>query len=238
MALPCYLAMTAAEMAGSQTIPSHPAWMACHFSPYGTGLSNFPRELPAGAMIILNDRTPVQGHDPALIAEQLSAMAEDLAASAVLLDFQREENTQTAAIAKSIIEKLPCPVGVTEYYGTELSCALFLPPPPLYMTLSQYLAPWAGRELWLEIALDSQVITLTPEGCRASSPFPALPAEPYHTDAGLHCRYHTEISPARAAFTLFRTPEDLDGLLPEAEDLGVTRAVGLYQELKTHKALL
>ena len=32
-------------------------------------------------------------------------------------------------------------------------------------------------------------------------------------------------------FTLFRTPEDLDALLTEGEALGVTRAVGLYQEL-------
>lgn len=238
MAFPCYLAMTAAEMAGSQTIPSHPAWMACHFSPYSTGLSNCPQALPPGAMIILNDRTPVQGHDPVLVTAQLSDMAEAMQASAVLLDFQRPGNQDAAAIARTVAEALPCPVGTTKQYGVDLPCGLFLPPPPLHIPLERYLAPYQGRELWLELALDSQVITLRSEGCRISDPFPAQPEENYHRDSRLHCGYHIAVSQDQATFTLFRTPEDLDSLLLEAEGLGVTRAVGLYQELHIAKALL
>ena len=71
MGLPLYLAMTGGEISGAREVP-HPAWMACHFSPYGQALTNIPRELPEGAMLILNDRVPCQGHSPALAAQQLA----------------------------------------------------------------------------------------------------------------------------------------------------------------------
>ena len=37
-----FLAMTAAEIRANPDISSPIGWMACHFSPYGTGLSNLP----------------------------------------------------------------------------------------------------------------------------------------------------------------------------------------------------
>ena len=83
MPLPIYLAMTAAEFRQNPAISGKIGWMACHFSPYGTGLSNCPTELPPGSMLILNDRTPVCGHDPALIAAQLAEMATQLNCSRV-----------------------------------------------------------------------------------------------------------------------------------------------------------
>ena len=81
MTLPMHLAMTAAELACCDSLPSHPAWMACHFSPYGTGLSNLPEHLPEGALLILNDRTPVFGHDPQVICAQLHQIYEASALS-------------------------------------------------------------------------------------------------------------------------------------------------------------
>ena len=42
MAIRQYLAMTAAEMTQAGSLPRHAAWMACHFSPYSTGLTNLP----------------------------------------------------------------------------------------------------------------------------------------------------------------------------------------------------
>ena len=71
MALTLYLAMTAAELQNCRQIPEHIAWMACHFSPYSSGISNVPVQLPAGSVLILNDRIPPQGHDPELVARQL-----------------------------------------------------------------------------------------------------------------------------------------------------------------------
>ena len=52
MAIAQYLAMTAAEMIGSTFLPQKAAWMACHFSPYSTGLCNLPSALPPGSLLI------------------------------------------------------------------------------------------------------------------------------------------------------------------------------------------
>ena len=47
MGLPLYLAMTAAELSAAEALPRKMAYMACHFSLYGTGLSNIPEQLEA-----------------------------------------------------------------------------------------------------------------------------------------------------------------------------------------------
>ena len=68
MVLPMNLAMTAAEMSSAAPLPEKIAWMACHFSAYSLGITNIPASLPKGAMLILNDRFPCQGHSPGLTA--------------------------------------------------------------------------------------------------------------------------------------------------------------------------
>ena len=231
MALPVYLAMTAAEMAGNPVFPENTAFMACHFSPYSTGMSNFPEALPKGAMLILNDRTPPQGHDPQLIARQLQQLAEEMDCSSVLLDFQRPGSAETAAIARAVVQALPCPVGISECYADTLSGPVFLSVPPLHRPLQETANSWPDRELWLELALDSQVLTVKEDGSHFGPVFPAERIEPFHTDADLCCSYHITVSETEARFTLFRTPENLSMLLSKAESLGITRAIGLYQEL-------
>ena len=64
MAIAPFLAMTGAEMRNNSVLPDKIAWMACHFSPYGTGLSNLPKNLPAGSLLMVDDITPPHGHDP------------------------------------------------------------------------------------------------------------------------------------------------------------------------------
>lgn len=230
MALPLYLAMTAAEIRAKTALPSKLSWMACHFSPYGTGLSNLPRNLPEGTMLILNDRTPIHGHDRALITEELSALVTELRCDSVLLDFQRPGIEETAALANTIVTELPCPVGVSEQYARGLTCPVFLPPVPPDTPLAEHLRPWQDREIWLEAALAGQVITLTEAGSSATPlPHSASPEDGFRDDA-LHCHYRIEVDES-ARFTLFRTPQDLSELLEEAAQYEVTRAVGLYQEL-------
>ena len=73
MAIPQYLAMTAAEMAGTAPLPRYMAWMACHFSPYSTGLTNLPAKLHQGSLLILNDRTPIHCHDPERVCRELNS---------------------------------------------------------------------------------------------------------------------------------------------------------------------
>lgn len=231
MAIPLFLAMTGAELQKNGPFPSNIAWMACHFSAYGTGISNAPEDLEPGSMVILNDRTPICGHDPERVADQMAQLAERVHAGAILLDFQRPDMPEAAAIASLVVQRCPCPVGVTEYYAHNLDCPVFLSPVPPHVPLAQHLEAWQGREVWLEIALDGTEILVSPEGCTYTPcPF-STPAERSHLDAQLHCHYEIVTAPEQICFRLFRTVEDLDSLVDAAAQMGVTRAVGLYQEL-------
>lgn len=229
MALPVYLAMTAAEIAGSKALPEKLGYMACHFSAYGTGLSNPPASLPEGSMILLNDRIPIAGHDPNIITQQLEKICEHFKASCVLLDFQRPGIQETSDLVKQITRSLSCPTGVSDVYANGSDTPVFLPPVPLDIQISEYLAPWHGREIWLEIAADALCLTLTGQGCKAA-PIPPPQETPHYNDT-LCCHYMIETEAQQARFLLHRTGKDLDELLAKAAAMGVTRAVGLYQEL-------
>lgn len=231
MAIDRYFAMTAAEIQTNLEFPERIGWMACHFSPYGTGLSNLPDSLPPGSMLILNDRTPICGHDSNLIIRQLSDTIEALDCSCLLLDFQWENHPETKALAEAITKALPCPVGVSHLYAEELDCAGFLPPVPLDVPLAVHLAPWAGREVWLEAALDGLEITVTEQGAKAIPILHSAALDSAMHDDKLHCHYQIQTDGNSAKFSLFRTCDDLNDLVTEAENLGIRRIVGLYQEL-------
>lgn len=231
MALACYLAMTAAEIAACPSPPENFAWMACHFAPYGTGLSNYPRLLAQGGMLILNDRTPVHGHEPGRVADELAQAADAMNCRCVLLDLQRPDCRETEEIVRAVTQSISCPVGVSVPYAAGLSCPVFLPPCPLHMPIGDFLSPWLGREIWLEAALSWQHILLTPQGTVFSACPPEVPPASTYSDKGLHCHYWVDIQNDQAQFTLFSTKEMLVGKLQEAEALGVTQAIGLYQEL-------
>ena len=229
MAIVPYLAMTASEFHAGSPLPCPAAWMACHFSPYGTGLSNLPPALPKGSLLILNDRTPVFGHSPERISQQLAEAAERLECSGILLDFQRPGEERTQAITAAIAA-LSCPVAVTPPYAEGLDCAVFLPPPPMTTPLQNHLAPWQGRTIWLEAALQQQCVRVDKAGSTAlpwdgdSLPCP-------HTDDLLHCAYRTEVHSDHIDFFLCRDAVQLRALLEEGQQLGIRRFVGLYQQL-------
>lgn len=230
MALPLYLAMTGKEIA-CQALPERLAYMACHFSPYGEGLCDFPPGLPKGSMLILDDRIPVWRHDPVRVAEQLAELIQEYGCSGCLLDFQRPVTAQAIQIVRAVNQALPCPVAVTEHYAEGSSCAVFLAAPGPNKPLRDIAAKWAGRELWLEAALETVQYTLDKGGNRRE-PIPyRLPDVPFHRHEGLCCTYHMDISQTQAVFTISRTPEDVEHLLAQAEELGFAQAVGLYQQL-------
>lgn len=231
MAIERYLAMTAAEITSCGALPDRLGYMACHFSPYGTGLSGCPSGLPEGAMLIVNDRISLRGHDPGRILFQLRELTEKFHCGSVLLDFERRVSREAADLAELLAEELACPVGVSATYAQDLLCPVFLPPVPCDTPPEDYLAPWAGREIWLEAGLVGMGITLTPEGAHLSPPFICAQNHPVHHDGRLHCHYQI-LTADSARFSFHRRPEDLDALLEEAEALGVTRAIGLYQELR------
>lgn len=231
MAIVPFLAMTAAEMRQASCYPEKIAWMACHFSPYSTGLSNLPTCIPPGSLLMVDDITPPHGHDPVLITEQLTFYAEKLQCCGILLDFQRQSCPETAALAKHLSEALPYPTAVSESYAGGLDCPVFLSSIPPSVAPEDHLRPWQGREVWMEIGLWREILTLTQQGCTVTPlSHPDLSREGF-SDPKLHCHYTIETNEKSAGFTLWRTAEDIQKLLEVAETLGVTTAVGLFQEL-------
>ena len=232
MAIEPILAMTAAEIRNISALPRKIAWMACHFSPFGLGLSNLPQTLPAGSVLMVDDITPPNRHDPVLITQQLTQCAEELQCSSILLDFQRGGCAETQAIAKHLVSALPGHVVISACYASDLDCPVFLPPVPPSVPLETHIAPWEGREIWLEISLEEEVLTLTEDGCEITSlPYPDLSSEGLE-EKELHCHYQITANEKSARFTLWRTNGDLSKFLEKAEGLGITTAIGLYQELQ------
>lgn len=229
MAIPLYLAMTGMEAMYASVMPPKMAWLSCLFSPYSMGVSNLPKQLPPDSLLILSDRTPIYGHDPQQIRSQLEEVITRFSCCGLLLDFQVCENNELEELAKSLLD-LPCPVAVSETYAHALPCPVFLPPIPLDTTPETYLSPWTGREVWLEMALDCMAVEVTEQGIRRNDALACeLPATPFYDEA-LCCHYGITVSD-RITFHLQRQRSDLENLLTRAETSGVTRAVGLYQEL-------
>lgn len=231
MGIPLYLAMTAAEFAACRALPEKIGWMACHFSLYGTGLCNLPDKLPKDSLLILNDRTPICGHDSGLIFEQLSALITGQSVAALLLDFQRPDVPETHILAKQL-SGLPCPVCISHLYARELNCPVFVPPVPVNCQMEEHLAPWQGREIWLESALGSMTVRVDSHGSLITEYAPEKNTPLPFSAADLHCHYRIETHADTAAFHMQRSKEDLTRLLEQSTQYGVTTAVGLYQELK------
>lgn len=233
MALPVYLAMTAAEISSCSQLPETLAWMACHFSPGSQGLSNLPATLPPGAMLILNDREPIQTHSALLVAHQLCETVRRLECESVLLDFQRPPEDVSMAFVQAILDEVPCPVAVSEGFAPSFACPVFLSPGPLHIPPKLHLAPWKGREIWVEAALTQEALTVTESGVQHASHFPPEHLQGGFYDASLCCNYQTDITDSSIKFTFFDTLHTLQQKLESLQIAGVSRAVGLYQELKT-----
>ena len=221
MGNPQYLAMTAAEFALCKELPEKIAWMACHFSPYGFGLSNRPKELPPGSILMINDRIEPTCHNADLVAIQAYETAEALQCSGILLDFQRPGNGLTQQIAVAVTAASP------NHYAKELDCAVFLPPPPLRCDTSEYFSYWQDREIWLETYEQWETVTITEHTVSVTQDTPAATPElPLWNDA-LCCRYKTDVYDDRAVFSLHRGVKELQAL-----HCYVTNYVGLYQEYR------
>lgn len=230
MAIRSFLAMTAAEFAAAGVLPAHIAWMACHFSAYGTGLTNLPASLPPDSLLILNDRIPICGHDPERICQQLLKAVQTMSCCGLLLDFQRSGVEESFRLVRHLVSGLPFPVAVSDCYAKALDCPVFLAPCPHHVPLSQYILPWQGRELWLDLASNGETIQLTKERSRITPiPLGEIP-QCGHSDSLLHCHYSIEAGADSALFTLWRTAEDMASLSDEAEKAGISTLVGLYSE--------
>jgi len=229
MSLRFYLAMTEAEIRSAPALPRNLAYMACHFSPYGTGLVNIPERLPPNSILVVNDRVPVLRHDPEQIAKQLADAVRKLRVFGVLMDLQIPDNPRTAKIVQKVTTALNCPVGVSESYATAQAGPIF-GAPPIYRSLKEYVYSKKDRPLWLEAFQETALLTLTSAGCTASIG-EALSGESFFDEA-LQCRYQFTVKQDRALFSLSRQAEEVASYLRLAESLGIEVAVGLYQQFR------
>lgn len=228
MGLPLYLALSREEWAGAVRLPPYFGWLGCHFGANGCGIEGLPPEpVP---LLILDDRIPPREQD----TEEGCAVLQDLSAEgrfeALLLDFQRPALPKSQNLARRLVQALSCPVGVSADYAASLPCPVFLPPLPLRRSLQTHLRPWAGREIWLDLALQQETVTVTETGAVCQPGCPSIEG-PELRDEALFCHYQTEILDDRAVFKIRRSKEDFHSLMEAAEALGVRRAMGLWQEL-------
>ena len=231
MALPLYLAMTASEIASVDTIPTNFAYMACHYSAFSQGLSNIPSTLPKNSVLILNDNFPCQDHSPSLVADQLKELVDTFHCESLLLDFQRPPTPETEQMITAIVSAISTPVVISAGHGSAWKGPVFLPPCPLHIPLAEYLLPWKGHEIWLEAALCQEEITVYPHGTAFTPQFPPCNLSGGFTEDTLCCNYQIQEYDDHIAFTLYDTADSLNRKLSHAQDLGVIRAVGLWQEL-------
>lgn len=219
-----YLAMTAGEYRGFHGAGAV-AWMACHFSADHKGICNLPQSLPPQSLILLDDSSPMDGHDPGRVTAQLSDLCRQVKAAGVILDLQRPKTNRAEAMVKVIVQALNCPVAVTEAYASVTGCPVLVSA-PIHLSLEQVVKPWKKREIWLDLPLGIQ--TVDPKEVS-----PVMPPEEGsfpHYDKFRHCQYKTRSTPRGLQFTLCRNKTMLPGLLERAWKLGITKAVGLYQE--------
>ncbi len=221
-----YLAMTAAEMQKTHPLPEKVAYMACHFSPYTLGLSNLPSSLPPGSLLMLNDRTPICGHDPDAVMGQLEDAVKYFSCTGVVLDFQRPGAEAMVHAASA----LPCPVCVTPSYGEIGDFPVLVPPVPPDRALADWLKQFPGKEQWLELAVSVMTVTVAAGGAAAAFLPPWDAPKNGHADKELFCHYEIRLKEDAAVFTLFRTDSDIAALAEKAAGLGISQFIGLYQE--------
>ena len=223
MAIPMFLAMTADEIRNVSVLPNNVAYLGCHFSSKQLSL---PDVLPPGSGLILDDRNPIPKVDFAPVTERLW----ELNPAFILLDFQRPSEENSMVLAAAIAE-LPCPVAMPPDYGTQLRCPVFLPPIPPHISAEEHLAPWAHREVWLELALDAVQISITKKGSQCNPITHGQPETGAHTDSMLHCHYKISTREDVLDFYCYRTREDISALLHSPLPSNLTCTVGLFREL-------
>lgn len=227
-----YLAMTAAEVQSNPN-PDFPiGWMSCHFSPNNPGLSNVPTSLPPNSLLILDDSFPFQNHDVDTIENQLKEIISQFQIQKLLLDLQRPKSEEVEMLIAQFCNALPCSMAVTESYAEKSSCGVFLSPPPLHRTLKDHIVPWRGKEIWLELAPQAACYAITESGCSIKPDSLTAKEQFPHRDKNLHVSYRIEPSEDCVVFRLQRSQEELEKLVKEAENLGITTVIGLYQEFK------
>lgn len=233
MSLPLYLAMTDSEIDMHPSGITHCAYMACRFSPSSIGLCKPYAIIPSGSVLMLDDQFPFRDHNPDIILMELRELITQHSCESLLLDFERRDDPELDRLASYIIDRIQIPIAAPPCYAKNRKCAVFLPPLPPDTDLKSHMRPWEGQEVWLEVALDGLDVTVTKNGAKAVYvPHPDMHGN-MHRDPNLMCHYSIHPGERQFLFHLQRNNEDIMELMSRAEAMGVSRFIGLYQELHT-----
>lgn len=210
-------------MAPSGALPRDVGY-ARFFCPFDEAVQE---SLPEGCLPIFTDSAPYRGQAPEEIASRWLPLLQG--APGIVLDFQRPRQPGLWAFVQGLRPLLPCPIApVPEYADSE--GPVFLPPIPPDTPLEEALAPWQGREIWLDLGICTRKLTLTPMGCRSEEWISEEAAG--FSDDRLCCHYRIEHPEADTfRFLLWRSGPDIASLMEQGRHLGVRRYVGLYPEL-------
>jgi hypothetical protein len=206
--------------------------MACHFSPYGLGLSNLPRQLPEGAVILVSDRIPPGGHDAGVVVSQLEELAQQFHPKAIVLDLERTGDDFCAELAAKCDSISGTETVVAAAYAEGLQCSVFLGAAQLWTPAEQWLRPWSGRRIWAECVLQRALVRITEDG----AVYRELPWEPPRqevlADGQQAVVYGVREQADAVEVMLWRGKEQLALWMEKLEKLGVEHFLGLYQQLK------
>lgn len=214
-----YLAVTEKEI-GNFSGPV--AWMACRFAQRQPGLENLPSQLPPGSLIMVDDLQPIFGHSPARVARQLESLCKKHRSAGIILDLQRKKTPQAMQMVKALLQIKEIPIALTPEYAREFSCPVLVTV-PIHLKLQQVVAPWKGREIWLDIPMGQVNLRqgkVTEEKSSHSGS--------YQWDRFLCCGY---AKTGQDAYTLCRTKAMLPKILDEAAKLGIAKALILASEI-------
>lgn len=228
MKIPLYLAMTSDEINHNAKTPENIAWMSIRFDQAGDGLFNFPSESFSNCILILDDYYPYTQHNCKKICQQLKKHIDENNYNGLLLDFQRQQDKNLYTLAHALERELPCKVAMPPNYCNDESI-VFLPPPAPAVPPEDYLKPWTGHEIWLDLTTQAYAMHFTIHGiseCEAQQD-----AFPFY-DKDLCTHYNVKADTEGITFSFRRTREDCMSMLEEIEAFHVRAAFSLYREME------
>lgn len=228
MKIPLYLAVTSDEISKKVNLPTNTAWMSIRFDQAGDGLFNFPPAPFDKGILILDDYHPYSQHSCEKICHQLKNYMDENNYTGLLLDFQRPRDENLYNLARMLERELSCKVAMPPNYSNGDSI-VFLPPPSPVVSPADYLTPWKGREIWLDLTTQAYALCFTADGIsERANPNDVFP----FYDKSLCTHYHVKTVAENITFSFRRTREDCMSMLDEAEAYNVRAAFSLYHEME------
>lgn len=207
--------------------PSAPVAVLLCCAPFSPGLLIGPSRLPKGSVAVFTDRVTPTFHQSGRIAGELKALMKTLHSPALILDWTGELSPWLEELLKQLCGvQLVLPPHLA---GKEDSAVLV--PSVVEKSLEDLLAPWNGRQIWLDMVSSAAQLTLTRNGCEVV-PWQASIREGDLYDETLCCQYRVETAQEEARFYLYETQQTRMKKLEKARSLGVAGAIGLWKDFK------